>query len=97
MIAAGHDAKFRATSGVDDHMVACFEGQTVGGKIINLLSGSELNVHNLYDSIFVVFHWLLLIETAVAVNFIVIARLNSHRWRLGKHCFGHTGWFFADG
>ena len=47
MIAPGTDAVLGTPGGVDDHMIACLAGVTRGVKIIYLLPGAELDVHDL--------------------------------------------------
>ena len=67
VVSAGADAEFGASGGVDDHMIAGLQLQIPGGKIIDLLAGAELNVHDLHrlcgDSFF---HGVLLIAYGIA-------------------------------
>ena len=63
MDTTGAEAVFRASGGVDDHMIPGLAGDSRGIKIVNLLPGAELNVYHLYfrgrlghiDNFF--FHW----------------------------------------
>ena len=48
VIATGTDTVFRPPGGVDNHMIPGPEGLPVGVKIVNLLSGAELDVHDLH-------------------------------------------------
>jgi hypothetical protein len=48
MVSTGADAVFRATGGIDDHMVALFAGKTGGIEKVNLLAGTELDVNDFH-------------------------------------------------
>jgi len=48
MVPAGTDAELGTPGGIDDHMVAHHIGGAIGIKIIDLLPGTELDIHHFH-------------------------------------------------
>ena len=48
VVASGADAVLRPPGGIDDHMLPGLKSQAVGVKIVDFLSGAELDVHDLH-------------------------------------------------